>query len=239
MSQKTTEYEKFKFRADNRAQINQSHVQLLIRSIKTKNLLNLRPILVNQEYEIIDGQHRLLAAKSLGVPIYFDVEENLKSSDIISLNLSKSWLIGDFLNYYCRNNYDEYLKLKEFMIVNNLQLKVALNLCMGASKDAYLKYKTGEFEFKSKGLEEILDKIHETIGLIHKIKGNQPYTPAAKFWQALVRVFRHPDFVYEKWIYNLERQIEKMGPRATTDDFVSTILEIYNWKNTNRISFKE
>ena len=86
MIQKTKDYEMFKFRDDNRP-LSQPHLKALIDSIKSKNLLEMRPIQVNAQFEVIDGQHRIAAAKALGVDIYYQVEESLNPEDIIRLNI--------------------------------------------------------------------------------------------------------------------------------------------------------
>ena len=56
----TTDYAKFKTLQGNR-DVNKLHVSRLKESFKTAYLLS--PIVVNQYYEIIDGQHRYEAAK--------------------------------------------------------------------------------------------------------------------------------------------------------------------------------
>ena len=100
---KTKNYEMFKFREDNRLKIDQSHVNKLINSIQSRNLLDMRPIIVNSDYEILDGQHRLLAAKNLGVEIYYEIEEKLEHKDIILMNVAKSWAVCDYMNYFVKN----------------------------------------------------------------------------------------------------------------------------------------
>jgi len=90
MIRKTTNYEIFTFREDNREKIDKKHLARLVESIKSRNLLELRPIMVNEKLEIVDGQHRLLAAKQLGYEIYYQKEENLDCADIVRMNLSKA-----------------------------------------------------------------------------------------------------------------------------------------------------
>ncbi len=148
MIKKTKDYDLFRFREDNREAINQAHVKRLAESIKARNLLDLRPISVNSEYEVIDGQHRLLAAKSLGVEIYYQMQEGLKAEDIIIMNVSKSWAQADYLNYYCKNGYQEYIKLKDFTKHHNISLKVAINIMVGYSKTAAQEFKNGKFKFR-------------------------------------------------------------------------------------------
>ena len=64
---------------------------------------------------IIDGQHRLEAAKKLGFPIFYEVQQDLKHEDMFILNKNqKNWGAKDYINYYCEQNYPEYVKLASF-----------------------------------------------------------------------------------------------------------------------------
>ena len=64
----TNDYLKFKTLKGNR-NVNKLHVRRLKESFKEAYLLS--PIIVNQNFEIIDGQHRFEAAKSMELPINF------------------------------------------------------------------------------------------------------------------------------------------------------------------------
>src|SRR5882757_1010825 len=149
MTESTTNYDMFVFREDNRDKIDQGHVRKLVDSITSRNLLELRPIVVNERMEIIDGQHRLLAAQKLGVEIYYQVEENLDSEQIINLNIAKTWGIQDFLNFYVNHEYPEYVKLHNVIKKNNLPLKVAISLYMGQSHIGFHDFKIGKYVFKN------------------------------------------------------------------------------------------
>lgn len=100
----TKNYDIFKFLEGNR-NIDTKHVNSLIESIKNKNLLSVRPILVDEKFNILDGQHRLEAAKMLDLPIfYFQISSDDKS-EIIKLNQNnKNWKLKDFLKFHSINN---------------------------------------------------------------------------------------------------------------------------------------
>lgn len=56
------------------------------------------PILVNQNKSIIDGQHRLQAAKELEIPITYIVSKDSCEQNIDQLQISKQWNSYDFCN---------------------------------------------------------------------------------------------------------------------------------------------
>ena len=124
MIKQTKNYDQFVLRPDNRADgISERHVKLLMLSLKSKNLLHLRPIAVTESMEVIDGQHRLEAAMRLGLPIYYEVEKNLEAKDVILMNVVKPWSASDFFNYYVKNGYPEY-----FAKILNAAIWIGINV---------------------------------------------------------------------------------------------------------------
>mgnify|MGYP001604126207 FL=1 len=96
----TKNYSIFKLNAAN-AVIKKEHVDRLKASIKLKNMLHLRPILVNSEMEIIDGQHRFTAAKELNVAVFYEMDSSLNEDDMALLNSnSRTWSNSDFVHHF-------------------------------------------------------------------------------------------------------------------------------------------
>lgn len=230
----TTQYDQFKFREDNRAHINLSHVKRLSESIQASNLLELRPISVNESMEVIDGQHRLLAAKMLGVPIFY-IQRELSPQDIIRMNVSQAWGQSDYLNYYCKNMYPEYVKLRQFMQAHGISIKVALSITMGHKKDSYVQFKQGLYRFKEDDFDAHIESCWETIDYIKKINGYSAYTGSSRFWGALLVLVRHANFDQQKWRENLKRMIERFTPKASQADYLRMLMDVYNWRNNNKV----
>lgn len=110
---KTTDYGKFNAIKGNRA-VDTAHVARIKNSILENNLLEFNPILVNNDFLVIDGQHRLMAAQELEVPIYYTIADgDLKTVQLINNN-SKAWTLEDYVESYIELGYQDYIKLKEF-----------------------------------------------------------------------------------------------------------------------------
>jgi len=235
--QKTINYSLFKFRKDNRA-INNTHLEKLIFSIKTKNLLSVTPILVNEEFEVIDGQHRLLAAKALKVEVYYIVEKSITGKDIPRLNISKSWSSEDFLKHYLAEEHPEYKKLKDFMIKNELTLHIAIDMTSkGSCHKKNNDFKNGTYRFLYKEGDEILEICHETIDYIKKINGValSMYTKSSRFWKGLIKLINEPNFSKEKWFGNLKKFVTHFSPKATSADYLEMFQKTHNWKNSCKV----
>lgn len=97
---KSIEYDKFKFLNLNR-KIDERHVMRLVDAIERKNLLSICPVIVSKNNEIIDGQHRIEAARKLETPFYYIVGDSLDHEDILSLNnTNKAWNYFDYINFF-------------------------------------------------------------------------------------------------------------------------------------------
>ena len=123
----TSDYSIFQKHSSNR-NIDKSNLNKIINSIKARNLLYLRPIIVNKNFEIIDGQHRLEAAKYLELPVFYQIQPEAVDEDIILLNDNmKRWTIDDYLNYYLSKGNIEYTKLNEFIKKYTPAIKTRVN----------------------------------------------------------------------------------------------------------------
>jgi hypothetical protein len=238
MVQKTRNYKMFKFREDNRA-VNPGHLRNITESIRAKNMLEVRPILVNEKMEVIDGQNRLKAAEALGVEIYYEVKKDIQPEDMLILNISKSWGIGDFFNYWLKNGNPEYIKLNKFMHEHGINLKITLPLVIGQTHEKMDDFKKGKFIYNTLDIDKEFDICKDTIALIKKVQGFSAYTGGPRFWKALLKVIKHPNFDAVKWMNNLEKLIGKMGPRANEKMYVELFCSIYNWGRGSRINFSQ
>lgn len=108
---KTTDYDRFVPITSNR-ELDKRHVMNLQRSIKQRNLLMVRPIIVNENMEVIDGQHRLAAAQMIDEPVYYLQVKGLTQQDLAVLNThQKNWSVMDFVNFYTLQGVPEYKNL--------------------------------------------------------------------------------------------------------------------------------
>ncbi len=236
MIKKTKNYDMFTFRSDNREEIKENHIKFIMKSIQSQNLLEYKPILVNGKMEVIDGQTRLKAAERLGVDIYYQVKEDVNPYDVILMNIQKAWTIGDYLNFYCENKYEEYLKLKEFMNRHQLTIRTALILLWGSTNKETEEFKTGKYVFKDEhSVEEHLHVCWFTINYIRKMNGASSYAESGKFWKALVKLVNHENFELKRWTINLQRMVDRIGPRANTKDYYKSFIDIYNWNSIKKI----
>ncbi len=93
----TENYTLFKTIDGNR-KVRSAHVKKLKESIVIDpRTILFAPILVNEKYQVIDGQHRLEAIKQLGLPVYFIRHKGLGLDIVQKLNSNaKQWQPIDY-----------------------------------------------------------------------------------------------------------------------------------------------
>lgn len=211
--QLTTDYDIFGAIVGNR-QIYQPHLRRLISSIENKNMLQQNPIIVNERMEIIDGQHRLLAAKALNLPIYYSVVEHADLHEIQMLNANnRPWLPADYLESYIKLGKQSYITLKEFADEYRISLSIALRILAGNhSGDVLVKFRKGEFEIRD------MKKAENIASLLSEVRKHSPD-----------RAYAHSFCVSA-----LQMLIEKIDPKI----FINQ-LERYQLVVTRRMSSKD
>lgn len=92
------------------------------------------PVVVNENYEVIDGQGRLEALKELKMPVEFVVEKNIgvKECQILNRN-QKNWTTMDYVDSYAKSGNDSYLWLKS-IIKQYQELTKSVIFSVAASK---------------------------------------------------------------------------------------------------------
>lgn len=131
--QQTTNYAQFSFLGENR-EINRGLVRSLALSIQEENHLAINPIFINEKYEVIDGQHRLEAAKNLKLPIYYVILNNASFRTIVLLNTNvRMWKLEDYLHAYIAMGNAQYIQLQAFC----KEYSIGPSLAIGALRNTF------------------------------------------------------------------------------------------------------
>lgn len=108
----TDEYDKFKYDEGNR-DIDKKHVTQLVQSIQEHGYIG-QPITVDNNMTIIDGQHRFLALRSLGMDVPYEVlNTNNDDACFITNSTSKNWTNDDYIKHWIAKGRKSYVYLKD------------------------------------------------------------------------------------------------------------------------------
>ena len=95
----TTEYDLFKRLKGNR-DVTNKRVAIIKESISSIGYVS-NPVIVNENYEVIDGQGRVRALMELGLPVEYRIITGLGIDDCRAMNLKPTgWSINDFVKSY-------------------------------------------------------------------------------------------------------------------------------------------
>lgn len=233
MIESTMDYGKFVLCDYNRVAIDARHVELLKESIQENNQLDTHPIIVTEDFKVINGQHRLLAAKSLGVPIYYKVIATPNAKDIALENMAKGWGPNDYFNLYLKHGYPEYVKLNEFMKKTGLNLKFAYSILENSSGvgPSWRRLKSGEYVFKESATEEHVLIASDSVKLIKQyIFEKTIFLDSVRVWRAIIHLAATDGFDKKRWFSNLKKLSSRVTIQPTIDAYRKMFFHIYNYK---------
>lgn len=141
---KTSEYSKFSFIPGNRP-ISEKKVSSYAQMIVDGYPQEEAPILVTEKLEILDGQHRLMAARRMGTPVAFIIsQKSADSSAMVDINKgASSWKIEDYVQYFSHRGNIHYTRLHEFCKSNTISLGMGM-ICLGYPRGYARKIVVGE-----------------------------------------------------------------------------------------------
>lgn len=112
--QKTSNYSIFERLQGNRS-VSLARVKKIINSINKIGQIP-SPIIVNEKYQVIDGQGRLEAFKQLDLPVYYMVVEGIGIDECIAMNIDQTnWKLTDYIESYAEIGNMNYIFLSKLL----------------------------------------------------------------------------------------------------------------------------
>lgn len=226
----TSDYKQFKLLSDINRSVEETKCDFkkILNSIKLYGIIN--PIIVDKDFSVIDGQHRLKACEKLNIKVpYIIVPGSTKA--LIDLNSKrKNWQLHNYAKYYSNN--PSYVKLIKWSKDNGLSLNATHSLIKGK------EIKSGEFQdgnfIIDPNEEKIFNKnLHRLMELINIDSGrHKPMLSKTRAIGALSMVIQHKNYNHELFKKKLINQPRIISVN-TKKDAISTFLEIYN-KNLSK-----
>jgi len=236
----TTDYKIFKKLKGNRP-LDKGHLFRLTAAILENNLLIYHPAMVNEQMQVVDGQHRLEVAKNNNLPFYYMVFPSNGSDVLITQNRNvKVWSSNEYLNFWIAQDKEDYLKLQEFMNDNKLSVTLSMALLTGTvsttdRKSGHLRsFRDGQFKIKN---------IDFANDLIIKMAGLRPYMTSnfifdRDLWAAFAKIVVKGD--WQRFSKKLEQAHPRLVREAGYSQYLFALEEIYNRnvEGGNRVNFR-
>ncbi|TYP92060.1 ParB-like nuclease domain-containing protein [Fodinibius salinus] len=223
----TKDYGKFNFNSKNR-HVNPAHKDNLVESIEQNNLLEAQPITINADFEIIDGQHRFIAAKELGLPIYYIKVDRLEIDDAITLNINtRNWRYKDYLLYWIAQGKEEYTYFKKFMDQYGFGYAVSLALLGLGQADKGQKltdiFNAGKFVPKYRDYAEDMGQ------KVKQLEEYGKFVTTRSFMLAFDKVMQMDEFNFDEFLRKVKQTPGRFQRRADVDHYLRMLEQVYNY----------
>ena len=234
-TQESTDYSKFSFLVDNR-QTARTHINKLKDAIqRNPEILEVQPILVNEKLEIIDGQHRFVAASELGLPISYTLVKGLNINTAREMNvLQRRWHMDDYAMSYAKAGDLNYKAYNEYRREHPGISGSLLITIMASSESGHptTDFRSGKFVIKREqaDIEWLLAELEHIKEITN---GEIPLSRA--FVQALTKCIDNADFIYDTFLANLRTKPESFHRTSVVRDSLRMIEDIYNFKKSTNI----
>ena len=236
---------------DNNRNINETHVEELISSMRKSG--QLMPVVITPNMEVIDGQHRLKACEKLGIPVSYVINKTGNSKQIAVMNnTQKGWKNKDFLKHFSHSghsNSSEYKKIEKFFEEYKLPFRVGIallsnytvNMDGGNNRGPMPSFRDGSFKIQD------LDKAKETASRLIKLKSFVPnLVRIVKFSVAFIKISKLENFNLKTCYTQIEKNSNKFDKCLNQEDWNEAMVRAYNYnlvtkgkKASKRISIRK
>ena len=245
----TSDYAMFKTLKGNR-KVSKAHVLRLKKSME-KNLL-LTIIIVNELFEIIDGQHRFEVLKELGLPVTYVIITGYGLNEVRIFNAGMSnWGTMEYLNSFCDLGFPEYLKFRNFMRrfpdfnISSSEAILTDKLGERNRTDSSLRSETnkkgsyGVNYFQEGGL--IIPNYDKSVENAEKIMMIKPLFDRYNdtlFVRAMLGIFRLEYYSHARMIERIKANPTKIQKCANVTQYKLLLEDIYNFRSREKVSLR-
>lgn len=228
----TDEYDVFERMAGNR-QIDEAHVVNLMKRMKKKDLKV--PIQVNQEFQVVDGQHRLEARRRLGLPVYYYATPDFQLEEVQELNAAqKKWTNDDFVSSFIELGYKDYASYRWFRHQYKLPHVQSVLLLSGQKDNKNIRqaFKQGAFRVRDlEGAKKFAEQLTQIA----------PYFDgwnSSRFVSAMIIAEGKKNFDFRQFMKKVKTFPGFLKPQINIEGYLEHIEELFNYKNTKKVAIR-
>jgi hypothetical protein len=227
----TSVYTCFVYNSEQRP-IDVKHVKDLMESMRTFGFLPSKPVQVYQDGKrliIIDGHHRYVAAKNLGIPVIYVSEPKSHSDSMSKVNgLQKTWQLKNYLSQFVKRGIPAYLELEEYHRLG-FSIQQAAKMLAGMASTGFggsrisSELRDGTFKVATRDKIEIIARFLREEGA-----KNSAYR-TTNFITAFEICLRVDNFNADQLTRKLSANPKVITRTATVDQMLDQLEEIYNY----------
>lgn len=221
----TNKYNMFK-RLEGNRKVSDARVAIIKANIERVGYIT-NPIIVNEKYEIIEGQGRLKALKELNLPIDYIIHYGAGIEECIALNMKNTnWKLQDFIDSYAERGYISYERIKSLQEKYAYGLGVLATATKLLGKFDYSKVKDGSLEITEEEYMNAIERLEwiDTIApYCKKCNGELTF-----LYQSLMICKEFSKIEEDKLKDRTISYNSTMLPFANIPDCMKALEEIYN-----------
>lgn len=226
----TKNYSQFVLKNWNR-DISQKNISKIEKSVKI-NGWRPEPIIVNEEKEIIDGQHRFWYAKEHNLPIAYMILDGLTKDDCKIMNACRTgWSSHDYIKHYSNLGNPNFIRLK------NLTLKypyLNISILVGVAKTS-LNGNAQSWSIRDGSLKISEDEYNQALEILNWLDSFHKYVDAvsgrkAGIYCAIVFCYHLKNVDRERLKKRIIQSIQTIIPPANLECALIELEKVYNYK---------
>lgn len=221
----TRDYDKFKFMEGNR-RTNDTVYLKLVESMKEEQLEI--PILVNKDFEIIDGQHRYKACKTLNLPVFYHIKDDYGIEQVKKANMiGSNWVKEDFLNMFLSQENETYEYINTLRELYGINLSIIIKLFAYFQESAKSvvgrQFEEGTITLDKVSLvEAYLDALMDFKDIDFKFYNTD------MFVQSFLQLYCCEDYDHSTMKKKIKQKKDLFERKRTRDDYLLFLCDIYN-----------
>ena len=228
---KTNDYSLFS-KLDGNRNVNKAHAHRLRKSIEEESLCV--PIIVNENYEIIDGQHRFSCWRDLMLPVYYIKVDGYTLTQVQRLNSNTiNWKLSDYANSFCDLGDKHYCRYKEFKAKYSLGDYESIAMLQGnenGSGKNFERFRDGLFKVNH------WRKACNEADQIIKIEQFYDGYKRRAFVFALLHLLRNDNFDLDQLLRKLKFKKSELIDCTNKEQYIILLDRIYNYGQSKKIS---
>jgi hypothetical protein len=231
---KTSNYEKFKLLTGNRKR-SQNKIDALAKKMKKHGWLETVEITVNQYFQIIDGQHRLEAAKIAGIPVLYKIVEDAGLKEVIKTNSgSSNWTIKDHIPSQINLGNKNFILLDQMMKqFPELTLSICQMMITQSTKNPDRELvETGEWQ---------IGDFNKGILWCENLMSLEPHFKDFKntvFVRGLIDLLNKSNFDFQEFFHKVKLRPTMLVPCGKKQQYITLMEEIYNYKRADKVNLR-
>lgn len=228
----TSNYSCFVYNSEQRP-VDVNHVKDIMDSMKTFGFLPSKPVQTYQDgkrFVIIDGHHRFIAAKNLGIPVIYIAEPKSHSESMAAVNgLQKTWQLKNYLSQYVKRGWPDYKELNEYHSLG-FSIQQAGKMLAGLAASGYgggrvsKSIRDGSFKVVSR------EKIEVIATFLRENAAKNKAFQTTNFITAFELCLRVSDFDHTQLTHKLSCNHKAIARTATVDQMLDQLEEVYNYR---------